>query len=365
MLLAVAVAVLAVAVAGALVVISTTGGSREEPGRDAAPSSTVPTPDRSDSPDGPGEEYAVAPGGDDGAAGTTDEPWGTLQHALAQLRPGDRLLVGGGLYEENVDLDVHPAERSAPVEVVAAEGERPVVQGLLWLEDASWWDIQGINVTWDDDNGPDDHMVKLTDGVGWRFADAELWGAQSYAALLVDGEPVDFTLSGLYVHDTRQANGTNQDHLVYLNSGRGGGVLERSILAYSENGRAVKVGPADDDGDEVANIVIRYVTMVDNRGPSNVQLSYNASRVVVENSIMVGAAEGRANVTAFDLEGEENVIRNSLGWHSTQVLEDDEGLVDGGGNIHLDPKLGSPDAERPFYPTEPGAQRYGRWAPEG
>jgi hypothetical protein len=309
-----------------------------------------------------GEEYAVSPQGDDDAVGTADRPWRTLEHALGQLRPGDRLTVGDGTYDENIVLDVREADEDAPIQVVAAEDARPVVVGLLWLADLSWWDIRGINVTWDDDNDADEHMVKLTDGVGWRFADAEIWGARSYAALLVDGEPEDFTLSGLYVHDTYPSNDTNQDHLIYLNCGTGGGVVERSILAHSDNGRALKIGSADEDGDEVANIVVRYVTMVDNRGPSNVQLAYDTSDVLIERSILVGSAPGRTNVTAFDLAGEGSVVRDSLGWESSGMVDGTSGLEDAGGNVRFNPRLSGPDGSRPYYPADERAQAFGRWA---
>jgi hypothetical protein len=309
-----------------------------------------------------GEEHAVSPHGDDDAVGSADDPWRTLEYALGQLRPGDRLTVGDGTYDENVDLDVRKAHEDAPIQVVAAEDARPVVVGLLWLADLSWWDIRGINVTWDDDNDADEHMVKLTDGVGWRFADAEIWGARSYAALLVDGEPEDFTLSGLYVHDTYPSNDTNQDHLVYLNCGTGGGVVERSILAHSDNGRALKIGSADEDGDEVANIVVRYVTMVDNRGPSNVQLAYDTSDVLIERSILVGSERGRANVTAFGLAGEGSIVRDSLGWDGSGMVDGTPGLEEGRGNVRFDPRLSGPDGARPYYPADERAQAYGRWA---
>jgi hypothetical protein len=332
-------------------------GSRDDnqPTPDAAP---VSTPELEPVV---GQEYAVSLEGDDDAEGSAEDPWETLEYALAQLRPGDRLVVADGRYEENVDLDVQEGRPDAPIQVVAADGARPVLVGLLWLEDLSWWDIRGLNVTWDDGNDSEQHMVKLTDGVSWRFADAEVWGAKSFAAVLVDGEPEDFTLSGLYVHDTHPANDTNQDHLIYLNCGTGGGVLERSILAHSANGRAVKIGPPEEGKAEVANVVIRYVTMVDNRGPSNVQFTYEASGVMVENSIMVGSAEGRANVTTFDLDGSGNVVRNNVGWDSSGVVENADGVEDGGGNLHLDPRLSGSDGDRPYYPGEPRAQAYGRW----
>ena len=335
--------------------------TRDRDGGDAGPATPPVVPPSGEAITG--DDYTVSPSGNDDADGSAQRPWRTLGHALAQLEPGDRLTVGDGQYDENIDLKVRPGRADEPVRVVAAAGARPVVVGLLWLADLSYWQVSGINVTWDDSNTSDQHMVKLTDGRSWRFADAEIWGAKSFAGLLVDGQPEDFTLSGLFVHDTHPANDTNQDHLIYLNSGTGGGVIERSVLAHSANGRAIKIGGADSSSDPVGNITVRYVTMVDNRGPSNVQLAYDTSNVLIENNLMVGAAEGRNNITTFDLDGEGNVVRNNLGWESTGVLDDAAGLADGGGNVRLDPELSGRRSDEPYRPNNPEARAYGRWAP--
>lgn len=343
----------------AVLVVATRGpsdpGTGQADGSPAAPVTAAPPT---------GHEYAVSTHGDDDASGSPQHPWGTLEHALGQLRAGDRLVVDGGEYRENVDVEVHRGTATEPVQVVAAAGARPVVVGLLWLSDLSHWDIRGLNVTWDDRNDSDQHMVKLTGGTDWVFGDAELWGAKSYAALLVDGRPERFRLTGLYVHDTHPANDTNQDHLIYLNCGTGGGVVERSVLAHSANGRALKIGSADSGGGAVGNITVSYVTMVDNRGPSNVQLAYDTSNVVIERSLLTGVHDGRKNVTAFDLTGSGSVVRNSLAWDSTGMLDDIDGLEDGGGNIFLDPQLTGARSAEPYRPTSSAAQAYGRWAPE-
>jgi hypothetical protein len=65
--------------------------------------------------------------------------------------------------------------------------EKPVLQGLLWLSRPSFWTIDGINVTWKDGISSRKHMIKLTNGVGWIFKNAEVWGAKSYAGILVAG----------------------------------------------------------------------------------------------------------------------------------------------------------------------------------
>ena len=298
----------------------------------------------------------VEPRGDDRGTGTTGDPFGSLQTALQALRAGDVLRVSGGTYTERVHVDAAPGRPDAPVVVEPAPGERPLLRGLLWLTGPSHWRVRGLDVTWDDATGqPDEHMVKITDGERWELTDAEIWGARSFAAVLVVGEPVGFALRRLHVHDTRPANGTNEDHLLYLKSGTGGGVVEDCLLVGSPNGRAVKIGPARDDGPAVEGVVVRRSTMRDNLGPSNVQLAWTASDNLVEDNVMVGAAPGRANVTAFELSGGGNVVRGNIGWGSTGVVEEADGLVDGGGNLHLDPRLDAAGVAR-----EPRAAGRGR-----
>lgn len=333
-------------------------------GQQAAPSPTAPSPTASESVP-VARVLHVAPRGDEQGAGTTEDPFGSLASALPRLRAGDTLVVGDGTYEERINVEVAAGREEAPIRVVAAAGARPLVRGLLWLEKPTWWRLEGLNVTWDDDNDSDEHMVKLTGGTDWVLSDAEIWGARSYAAVLVAGKAERFALRRLHVHDTAKTNGRNEDHLIYLNSRRGGGVVEQSLLVGSPNGRAIKVGPADEDGPAVANIVIRYNTMVDNLGPSNVQFAWGSRDNIVYRNIMVGAAPGRENVTAFDLSGDDNVVRDNIGWRSAGVVEPDvDGLRDGGDNLVLDPELADV-AGQPYVPTAPAATSYGHTAAGG
>lgn len=336
------------------------GATTDNPGAASGRPTATPPPTAGGAAGG--RVLHASPQGYDGGAGTADDPFGTLEGALDQLVAGDTLVLDGGTYEETVDLVVSPGTRDAPVRVVAAPGERPILRGLLWLEDPSWWRIEGLDVTWDDDNDDDDHMVKITGGTDWVMSEAEIWGARSFAAVLVAGDPERFVLRQLYVHDTVKSNGPNEDHLIYLNPGTGGGVVEGCLLARSPNGRAIKVGPADEDGDPVGQLVLRYNTMVDNLGPSNVQLAWDTRSVEIYRNIMVGAADGRHNVTTFDLRGEDNVVRDNIGARSAGVLEPDvDGLVDGGGNQELDPLLDEGDGTS-FAPTVPAAGGHGHTA---
>jgi hypothetical protein len=255
-----------------------------------------------------------------------------LAAALEGLQAGDTLIVRGGEYREDVRVQANPGTKDAPITVRAAPGENPVIRGLFWLTDPTWWRVHNLDVTWAEGHPSTAHMVKITGGTDWVLSGAELSYAESFAALLVAGDPARFRLTGLHVHDTQPANGTNQDHLIYLNAGMGGGVLERSVLTGSPNGRAVKIGPPDSSGTPIGNIVVRGNRMADNRGPSNIQLSGGATNVLIEGNVFDGSGPGKPNITTYRATGSGNVARNNIGAGSTGVLAPSPALRDGGGN---------------------------------
>jgi hypothetical protein len=308
----------------------------------------------------------VSPAGSDANPGTQAAPFATLATALHALQPGDTLLVRGGTYVENVTATtVTTASAAAPIRVAAYPGERPVLQGLLWLRNPSWWTFDGLNVTWNALNNASQHMVKLTDGSHWRFTNAEVWGAHSYAAILVAGAPADWSLDHLFVHDTYASNGANQDHLIYVNAlnGGAGGVVERNVLVRSVNGRAVKVGPSSSTGAAVGNLLIRYNTMADNGGPSNVQVAWATSDVTMYRNIMTRPAAGRSAITAYELSGTNDLVADNIAWDAAGVLDAGvAGLVDNGGNAVLDPQFAAAGSDD-YHPTNPAASAYGAYAP--
>lgn len=318
---------------------------------------------------GPGSEPTASterhldPSGDDDASGAPDDPWRSFRAAIPRLRAGDLLIVHEGTYEEQVRSSepVSAGRIDAPVRIVGAPGEDPpVLRGLLWLHGADHWTVQGLHVTWSDSNEASNHMVKFSGGTGWRLLDSELSGARSYAALVVENDARDFIVAGNHIHDTEPTNDINQDHLIYVNNGPdGSGVIEDNLLVRSPNGRGVKIGPAALDEPGTAGIVVRYNTMVDNEGPSNVQLSGDSSDNVIHHNLFVGVSAGAYNVTTYGLDGGGNVIRDNWGWDSEGVVEPHRGLVDGGGNVFDDPEL---DADDGFRPRVEAAAAFGRFA---
>ena len=283
-------------------------------------------------------------------------PGKSLSSALSKLRPGDTLIVHEGTYEERVRPTLVAGTPTAPIVVKKADNERrPVVKGLFWLRAANYWVIDGIDVTWGTSNTKSEHMVKLQDCIGTKLLNGELYGARSYAGLLIAGASSNWVVQGCHVHDTYPYNDVNQDHLIYVNS-PGPGRIERCLLVNSPNGRGVKVGPSSSTSTPLGNVAIRYNTFDNNTGPSNVQLSYSASNCVIENNIF--QKPSKECVTAYKLNGKGNVVRNNVGWQATKVMAPTAGFVDGGGNVLIDPKFNDI-----YCPQNTAVQSYGLWAP--
>ncbi len=113
----------------------------------------------------PGTHY-LSPTGSDANPGTLEQPWRSLQFAVDQLRPGERLFLRGGLYELTEMVTIRcQGNDLAPIVIAAAPGELPVIdasrvplgnhvdprpypeeQGALLLQDAAHLRIHGLRV---------------------------------------------------------------------------------------------------------------------------------------------------------------------------------------------------------------------------
>ncbi len=78
-----------------------------------------------------GRSIFVSPRGDDGAAGTAGEPLRTLAVAASQAGPGDRVVVGEGVYHEGGLFAGLRGEPDNPIVITAGKGVRPVLDGSV------------------------------------------------------------------------------------------------------------------------------------------------------------------------------------------------------------------------------------------
>ena len=318
----------------------------------------------------------VATHGDDTSPGTADRPWRTIGHALEQISAGDHLVVGGGIYRERlVDVSMPDASPPTPTVIRAADGQRVVIEGLLWLRGGRHWVLDGIDVTWDpSSNGPDEHMVKVTDGTDWTVRNGVFFGARSYAGMLVagtrDGEPARWEVLGNCIRDTFPTNDVNQDHNLYVNTGlsAGEGRIEGNVLVGARNGDNLKLGPPGRHGGSV-NVLVRHNTL--HRAVQNLVLSGESSSNRIEGNILSSTSEGNASIREYELSGTGNVVRGNLGYATTaiidpSILESGHGIEDGGGNrSSTDPGFGDEHGCDGLVPDDATAKAYGHQAWDG
>lgn len=315
--------------------------------------------------------YYVATWGSDTAGGTLAAPWRTISYGMGRLSAGDTLFVRRGNYVERVKKGVVRAGRpDALITVRAYPNERPVLTGVLWVTNPSYWIFDGLNVTWHWSTGkPAEHMVKMHGGEGWRFVNAEVWGARSYAAILVAestiGPATNWRIANCQIHDTYSTNSTNQDHLIYCNTGLGGGgVIERNRMWNAVNGSGVKIGGADALTGGSDNIVVRYNTIY-NTSQSILISGRSANNRVVRN-ILVKTRAGNHNIRGYQLSGTGNSAQANLCFESTGALLSDAGysaVKDVGGNLFPLNPLFDYLGLNGFLPLEPTAESYGALAP--
>ena len=318
-----------------------------------------------------GRQSYVAPWGNDNNPGSLASPWRSLEEAFVKLQPGDTLFLRGGAYEEEVHARVlQPGTPEQPILVRAYPGERPVLRGLLRLLRPTYWTFDGLNVQWNPQIGNRlEHMVKIGDGVGWTFRNAEVWGARSFAAILVyttgGEEPRDWRITGCAVHDTKRANKTNQDQLIYVNTGleSGGGQIDHNLLYNATNGSAVKLGgPSADDGG-AARVAVEYNTIYNT--VQGVLVAWQSWGNIIRRNLIGRQASGYSSVRGYQLTGPDNVVAANGVFATKRAIKNDKGypgLLDGGGNRNVgDPSFNRKDSTG-FRPRKKAAAQYGRYA---
>lgn len=86
--------------------------------------------------------YVDAAKGSDAGPGTKEQPWKTLKHSIAQLKPGDTLSLRGGMYYENVTLPLQGTAEK-PITIRGQQGELAIIDAGYreFLEDpANAWE---------------------------------------------------------------------------------------------------------------------------------------------------------------------------------------------------------------------------------
>ena len=102
----------------------------------------------------PSAVFHVAPTGNDSSPGSSAQPWRTVGKAVSTLRAGQAAWVHAGTYQERIQATSGSADgtASAPIHLMAAPGEHPVIRGGDSLHGPlvrigrSYWDLNGFTL---------------------------------------------------------------------------------------------------------------------------------------------------------------------------------------------------------------------------
>lgn len=322
-----------------------------------------------------GRTLYVATTGDNAAAGTQAAPWKSIYWAVRRARPGDTIVVRGGTYREAVGYGAVPGTATAPIRLENQKGERVVLMGTIQLENADYWTVRGINVTYNPDQGRREFLVKFDGGTGWAFAYAEIWGTRGVSNLMVigsakHGPATNYRIVGNCIHDNdAKGDPFMNDHNLYLMPGYGSGpgLIERNIFFNAENGANIKAA-GNTSATGAGNVVIRYNTMVSSA--AGVIIGYDTHHVTLWKNLIGRQVGGSANYNAAILgnhvHGYRNVSAYSAVWgfpKSVRSTLDSRRPISAQGTVWANPLMDSTSRCSGFHPTDPKAKGYGRFAP--
>jgi hypothetical protein len=246
-----------------------------------------------------------------------------------------------------------------------------VVKGFVHLRNLQFWTFRGIHVTWNR-GGHDEHLVKLVGGRGWVWEGSEIWGARSFANLLVAGSPRDYSIRYNCIHDVVSpiAGDIYRYHNIYLNTNldAGRGIVARNVIYNAPHGSNIKVGgPNSSSTDGSANVHIHHNTLY--RAMQPMLLAGGSHHILMERNLIAGTLRSDPSflVRSYQLTGRYNTFRNSLGYGAQRLFyysypSGYRNVTDGGGNVlGTNPRFNSLSCSG-FRPTVDSAKAFGRYA---
>lgn len=261
-------------------------------------------------------------------ANITLKPGNSVSDAVRQLKSGEKITVSGqhtGSWTVTM-----PSGTTMEFEPTA------LLTGLLNIGGNNY-KLINPRVTWKDGNSSTQHMVKIK-GDGVLIQGGEIWGAKSYANVLLSSGLKNFVIERVYIHDTIASNSNNQDHNIYANNASDG-EIRYCILANAPNGRNIKLG-TQGSYEAPARIKVHHNVLVRGAGPSNLQLSYNAQDNDIYNNIFVESGNnGDAHsVTVYSQNRGGNKVHDNIVWKSKGAVEPSPHVTDVNNKVQ-DPKL--------------------------
>ena len=197
----------------------------------------------------PGNYYYVGPNGSDGNNGSLSHPWATVQHAGTRAKPGDTVLIRGGVYNEGeiwLRADYgHGGAQGKLLTIQAYPGERPIfVNGSRpFIIECDYIRVEGLHFTNGKSigaGGVNRNTIQLINnsftGSGYGWGAIECRGNN----ILIEGNECD--LKGNVV-------GT-QGHCYYISHGKN--IIVRNNIARGPTGYGIHIFDQRRSGDPIS-----------------------------------------------------------------------------------------------------------------
>lgn len=257
-------------------------------------------------------------------------PWRTLDRAMAELEPGDVVLVRSGTYPENVTI-ARSGTESAPVTVKAFPGERPRLTGRLKVE-ADHVGVSGFVIEGRTATNPADVALYVSGADDVQITSNEVTRAGQSGIFVGDGSSRTRIISN-WIHQ----NGRNDflDHGIYVENADG--TLIANNLISANVGYGIQLYPNADDSVVTQNTIVRNgrsgvivggeKTTADGNTIVNNIVSFNGEQGI---RTFWGGPVGRGNVASNNLVyGNPEGGVAGKGLKASATLNEHPGFVDG------------------------------------
>lgn len=347
-----AIAVAATAVAALIVVLSTARNPVPAgPGDATVPARPVATCDRS-----------VAPGGDDSGDGSTDRPFGTVQHLAESLEPGQTGCLASGDFTGELSIR-RGGSADRPITLTAAPSAttRPVLRGRVLVDDsADHVVISGLTLN---GRNPDKLPSPTVNGDDVVLRGNEITNDNSGICVNLGhptyGAAVGTVIVNNRIHNCGEIPATNLEHGIYVGTARDT-TIEGNLI-YANADRGIQLYPDAQDTRVTNNVIDGNGTGVIFSGADGTVSSDNQ---VVDNII---SNSERYNVDAFwsdtvDRVGEDNLVEGNCLWGAgIEEISDEPGFTESG-NLVIDPGFADRASGRfTIAPGNPCAERAPEW----
>jgi len=226
--------------------------------------------------------------------------------------------------------------------------------GLLRFNDPRNVIMQNMKVTWKSGDLATEHLFKISGGNNWTLRSSEIFGAQSYANLLITESAVNWKVLKNYIHDvaTTPVNSSVQNHNIYI-AEADYGVISGNRITNASRGRCIKIATSSETApNQPDHNTVSYNTFNNCIGPSLVGVSYSASFNSFTKNIFINSP---CIMNNNDVVGAGNSMNDNLYWN---IKEDC--LINEPANFTVsNMKKVNPNLNSSDLPTTTSAKSYG------